>query len=130
MFDESYFFLDLLFTRTLVDATDDRFRFLHFVVPDELARRLRTERQTAGKYDRWNATKADHVSPAMGHVGKSSSDSVADNLSTSNLCLVRSVATTNTSLQTYRHVIQTDQAASNLRRSNLSDVKWNDLGID
>lgn len=69
------------------------------------------EGHQASENDGWDASKTNHVSPAVRNVCESCTDTVADNLTTSD-----------------GHVVQTDQSASYFGGSNLGNVERNDHG--
>lgn len=73
---------DLLGSGVLVDTGNDTLGLIQLAVEDELAGRLRAERQEAGKDDGGNTTKADHVPPSVRDMGEGGSDAVGNNLAT------------------------------------------------
>lgn len=58
---------------------------------DELAGRLRAEWEKAGEDNRRHTTETDHVSPAMRNVCEAGTDSVGEDLSTSDAHVVKTL---------------------------------------
>lgn len=96
---------DLLGSGVLVDTGNDALGLIQLAVEDELAGRLRAERQEAGKDDGGNTTKADHVPPSVRDMGEGGSDAVENNLATGD-----------------GHVVQTDHASTDLGRGDFRNV--------
>jgi hypothetical protein len=106
--NESCLCANLLGSGTGVDLLKDHLGLLELTVIDELSRAFGAEWKEACQQNSGHPTKTDHVSPSIGHVSKSSSNTIRDDLSASN-----------------GHVVKTNHATAHLARSDLGNIERN-----